>query len=199
MMPIWFAKNSQSVGGTPLIRLDRVVDGARATVLAWIEGGNPVNLASHEVTSGSAIWSATGGAIDILVAAIGTGDTITSVSRYIKRTQGKAIHSVAVETGAHKIQDIGTGFHPSLIDSIEQVANEEAVDYARRLAVENDILAGISGGAAVAAASRLASRPENAGKTIIVVLPEAPPGSLAKSQEQDNWFLSMMGGSIACW
>ncbi|MBX3617969.1 cysteine synthase A [Nitrosomonas sp.] len=156
---------------------------------------NPANPAIHEKTTGPEIWSDTDGAVDIFVAGVGTGGTITGVSRYIKRTKGKAIVSVAVEPtaspvlsqtragvsltpGPHKIQGIGAGFVPdnldlSLVDEIEQVNNEEAIQYARRLAREEGILAGISCGAAVAAAVRYAKRPENAGKTIVVILPDS--------------------------
>ncbi len=301
----WFEDNAQSVGRTPLIRLNRLLDGAAATVLAKIEGRNPAysvkcrigaamvhdaelrgvlgpgkelveptsgntgialafvaaargypitltmpetmsverrklllaygaklvltegprgmsgavakaeeiaasdpdlyvllqqfknpaNPAIHEATTGPEIWEDTAGAIDILVSGVGTGGTITGVSRYIKHVMRRAIQSVAVEPAAspvltqsrageplrpsaHKIQGIGAGFVPdvldlSLIDSIEQVTNEEAVMYARRLAREEGILSGISCGAAVAVASRLAHRPENAGKTIVVILPDS--------------------------
>ena len=303
-MSKWFADNSQSIGRTPLIRLNRVVDGAKATVLAKIEGRNPAysvkcrigaalvndaeqrgllgpgkelveptsgntgialafvaaakgipltltmpetmsierrklltafgaklvltegakgmsgaiakaeeiaasdpkyvllqqfknpaNPAIHETTTGPEIWDDTEGAIDIFVSGVGTGGTITGVSRYIKNTRGKAILSVAVEPtaspvltqtrngepvkpGPHKIQGIGAGFVPgvldlSLVDSIEQVSNEDAVAYARRLASEEGIISGISSGAAVAAAVRLAQKPENEGKTIVVVLPDS--------------------------
>ncbi|WMW82017.1 cysteine synthase A [Undibacterium cyanobacteriorum] len=156
---------------------------------------NPANPAIHEKTTGPEIWEDTEGKLDIFVAGVGTGGTITGVSRYIKQTQGKAITTVAVEPVAspvltqkrngqpiqpapHKIQGIGAGFVPdvldlSLVDSIEQVSNEEAVEYARRLAKEEGILAGISCGAATAAAIRLAKKPENAGKTIVVVLPDS--------------------------
>jgi len=299
-----FADNSQSIGRTPLIKLNRVVEGARATVLAKIEGRNPAysvkcrigaaliedaekkgllgpgkelveptsgntgialafvaaakgipltltmpetmslerrklltafgaklvltegakgmsgaiakaeeiaaadpkfvllqqfknpaNPAIHEATTGPEIWDDTDGAIDILVSGVGTGGTITGVSRYIKNTKGKAIQSVAVEPtaspvltqaragepikpGPHKIQGIGAGFVPAvldlgLVDAVEQVSNEDAVAYARRLAKEEGIISGISSGAAVAAAVRLAQKPENAGKTIVVVLPDS--------------------------
>jgi cysteine synthase A len=303
-MPGWFADNSLSIGRTPLVRLNRVTDGAEATVLAKIEGRNPAysvkcrigaaliwdaeskgrlgpgkeiveptsgntgialafvaaargipitltmpetmslerrklliaygaklvltegakgmngaiakaeeiaasdpkyvllqqfknpaNPAIHEKTTGPEIWDDTEGAIDIFVAGVGTGGTITGVSRYIKHTKGKPIQSIAVEPtaspvltqtlagepvkpGPHKIQGIGAGFVPgvldlSLVDAVEQVSNEEAVLYARRLAHEEGILAGISCGAATAAAVRIAQRPENAGKTIVVVLPDS--------------------------
>jgi cysteine synthase A len=304
-MPHWFADNSLSIGHTPLIRLNRITDGAQATVLAKIEGRNPAysvkcrigaamiwdaeqrgllgpgkelveptsgntgialafvaaargipitltmpetmsierrkllvaygaklvltegpkgmggaiakaeeiaasdpgryvllqqfknpaNPAIHEKTTGPEIWDDTEGAIDILVSGVGTGGTITGVSRFIKGTKGKAIQSVAVEPtaspiltqkrageplkpGPHKIQGIGAGFVPdvldlSLVDAVEQVSNEEAVEYARRLAREEGILSGISCGAAAAIAVRLAKCPENAGKTIVVILPDS--------------------------
>ena len=156
---------------------------------------NPANPAIHESTTGPEIWEDTNGGIDILVAGIGTGGTITGVSRFIKNAKGRKIVSVAVEPaasplltqkrageplkpGAHKIQGIGANFIPdvldlSLVDAVEQVTNEEAVDYARRLAKEEGILAGISCGAATAVAVRVAKRAENAGKTIVVLLPDS--------------------------
>ena len=156
---------------------------------------NPANPAIHETTTGPEIWDDTDGAVDIFVSGVGTGGTITGVSRYFKHTRGKAITSVAVEPShspvltqqrngeelkpaPHKIQGIGAGFVPdvldlSLVDAIEQVSNDEAVAYARRLAREEGILSGISSGAAAAVAARLAQRPENAGKTIVVVLPDS--------------------------
>jgi cysteine synthase len=156
---------------------------------------NPANPAIHETTTGPEIWEDTGGAVDIFVSGVGTGGTITGVSRYLKRTGGKSIVSVAVEPSAspvltqarngealkpspHKIQGIGAGFVPdvldlSLVDAIEQVSNDEAVLYARRLTQEEGILSGISCGAAVAAAVRWAKKPEHAGKTIVVILPDS--------------------------
>jgi cysteine synthase A len=304
-MSHWFEDNSHSIGRTPLVRLNRITDGAKATVLAKIEGRNPAysvkcrigaamvwdaeqrgllgpgkelveptsgntgialafvaaargipltltmpetmsierrkllvaygaklvltegakgmggaiakaeeiaasdpdryvllqqfknpaNPAIHEQTTGPEIWEDTGGAIDILVSGVGTGGTITGISRYLKQAQGKPILAVAVEPTAspvitqtrageplkpapHKIQGIGAGFVPAnldlaLVDEVEQVTNEEAVDYARRLAREEGILAGISCGAAAAAAIRVAKRPEHAGKTIVVILPDS--------------------------
>ena len=304
-MPAWFNDNSLSIGNTPLVRLNRVLDGAPATVLAKIEGRNPAysvkcrigasmiwdaeqrgalgpgkeiveptsgntgialafvaasrgipitltmpetmsverrklllaygaklvltegakgmkgaiakaeeiaasdpnryvllqqfknpaNPAIHEKTTGPEIWRDTDGQIDIFVAGVGTGGTITGVTRYLKNTQGKAIQSVAVEPtaspvltqkragealkpGPHKIQGIGAGFVPdvldlSLIDAIEQVSNDDAVAFARRLAREEGILCGISCGAAAAVAARLAHKPENKGKTIVVILPDS--------------------------
>jgi cysteine synthase A len=305
MMPRWYTDNAESIGHTPLVRLNRIIDGANATVLAKIEGRNPAysvkcrigaamikdaeargllgpgkelveptsgntgialafvaaargialtltmpdtmsierrkllvalgaklvltegakgmsgavakaeeiaasdpakyvllqqfknpaNPTIHEATTGPEIWDDTDGAIDILVSGVGTGGTITGVSRYIKHTRGKAIEAIAVEPaaspvltqarqgeplkpGPHKIQGIGAGFVPAvldltLIDGIEQVSNEDAIAYARRLAREEGILSGISCGAAVAAAARLARKPENAGKTLVVILPDS--------------------------
>jgi cysteine synthase A len=157
--------------------------------------GNPANPAIHERTTGPEIWEDTGGAVDVFVAGVGTGGTITGVARYLKNTCGKAVVVVAVEPTAspvltqtragealkpspHKIQGIGAGFVPeildlALVDVIEQVTNEEAVAMARRLAREEGILAGISCGAAVAVAVRVARRPEYAGSTIVVVLPDS--------------------------
>lgn len=304
-MDAWFADNSMSIGRTPLVRLNRIVDGTRATVLAKIEGrnpaysvkcrigasmvwdaekrgllgpgktiveptsgntgialayvaaargydlvltmpetmsierrmvlkafgarlvltegakgmkgaiekaeeivasdpgrhfmpqqfNNPANPKVHEDTTGPEIWEDTGGAVDVLVSGIGTGGTITGVSRHIKGTRGKAILSVAVEPvhspvitqklrgeplkpGPHKIQGIGAGFLPdvldlSLVDRVETVTNEESIEYARRLAREEGILSGISSGAAAAVAARLARLPEFDGKTIVTVLPDA--------------------------
>ncbi|TSA43186.1 MAG: cysteine synthase A [Methylotenera sp.] len=156
---------------------------------------NPANPDIHEKTTGPEIWDDTEGKIDIFVSGVGTGGTITGVSRYIKKTKGKPILTVAVEPaaspvltqhragldikpGPHKIQGIGAGFVPSVldlsvVDEIEQVTNEEAVLYAQRLAKEDGILAGISCGAAVAVAIRYAQRPEHAGKIIVVVLPDS--------------------------
>ncbi|BBL74912.1 cysteine synthase A [Methylomagnum ishizawai] len=304
-MPHWYEDNSHAIGHTPLVRLNRVTDGAQATVLAKIEGRNPAysvkcrigaamvwdaerrgllgpgkalveptsgntgialafvaaargipltltmpetmslerrklliaygaklvltegskgmagavakaeeiaasdperyvllqqfknpaNPAIHEATTGPEIWDDTGGAIDILVSGVGTGGTITGVSRYIKHAKGKPILAVAVEPAAspvlsqkrageplqpapHKIQGIGAGFVPevldlALVDAVERVGNEEAIEFARRLTREEGILSGISCGAAAAVAVRLAKRPEHAGKTIVVVLPDS--------------------------
>jgi cysteine synthase A len=303
--PHWFSDNTQSIGRTPLVRLNRITGGAKATILAKIEGRNPAysvkcrigaamvwdaeergilgpgkelveptsgntgialafvaaargypltltmpdtmsierrkllvaygaklvltegargmkgaiekaeeiaasdparyvvlqqfanpsNPRIHETTTGPEIWDDTCGAIDLFVSGVGTGGTITGVSRYIKNTRHKAITSVAVEPdaspvltqsrsgqpiqpGPHKIQGIGAGFVPpvldlSIVDRIERVTNEEAVDFARRLAREEGIISGISSGAATAVAVRLAHLPENAGKTIVVVLPDS--------------------------
>lgn len=304
-MSNWFQDNAQSIGNTPLVKLNRITDGAQATVLAKIEGRNPAysvkcrigaamiwdaeqrgllgpgkeiveptsgntgialafvaaargipltltmpetmsierrklliaygaklvltegakgmsgaiakaeeiaasgpsryvllqqfknpaNPAIHEKTTGPEIWDATDGNIDIFVAGVGTGGTITGVSRYLKNTKGKQVLTVAVEPAAspvlsqkrageelkpapHKIQGIGAGFVPdtldlSVVDDIAQVTNEEAILYAQRLAREEGMLSGISCGAAVAVAVRYAKRPENAGKTIVVILPDS--------------------------
>lgn len=304
-MSNWFQDNAQSIGNTPLVKLNRITDGAQATVLAKIEGRNPAysvkcrigaamiwdaeqrgllgpgkeiveptsgntgialafvaaargipltltmpetmsierrklliaygaklvltegakgmsgaiakaeeiaasdpsryvllqqfknpaNPAIHEKTTGPEIWDATDGNVDIFVAGVGTGGTITGVSRYLKNTKGKQVLTVAVEPAAspvlsqkrageelkpapHKIQGIGAGFVPdtldlSVVDDIAQVSNEEAILYAQRLAREEGMLSGISCGAAVAVAVRYAKLPENAGKTIVVILPDS--------------------------
>ncbi len=156
---------------------------------------NPANPAIHEQTTGPEIWDDTDGSIDVLVSGVGTGGTITGVSRYIKNTMQKAIVSVAVEPadspvisqkmaglelkpGPHKIQGIGAGFIPdtldlSMVDRVEQVTNEEAIEYARRLAAEEGILSGISCGAAVAVAARLAGQDDFKDKTIVAILPDS--------------------------
>ncbi len=156
---------------------------------------NPANPEIHVKTTGPEIWEDTDGKIDVFVAGVGTGGTITGVSRYIKKVKGKAITTIAVEPtaspvisqtlngepikpGPHKIQGIGAGFVPanldtSLLDGVELVSNEESIEMARRLAREEGILAGISCGAAVAAAVRIAKRDEFKGKTIVTVLPDS--------------------------
>jgi cysteine synthase A len=318
-MPKWFADNSLSIGKTPLVRLNRIMEGAGATVLAKVEGRNPAysvkcrigaamvwdaekrgllgpgktiveptsgntgialafvaaargyrliltmpdtmsverrtvlkafgakvvltegakgmkgaideaeaivasdpkahflpqqfknpaNPAIHETTTGPEIWDATEGGIDVLVAGVGTGGTITGVSRYIKNRMRKKIVSVAVEPthspvitqaragqpltpGPHKIQGIGAGFIPEvldldLVDRVEQVTSDESIGYARRLAREEGLLSGISCGAAVAAAVRLAKLPEFAGKTIVAILPDAGERYLS-SALFEGWF-----------
>ncbi|MFH6597999.1 cysteine synthase A [Ectopseudomonas khazarica] len=156
---------------------------------------NPANPAIHEKTTGPEIWRDTDGAIDVLVAGVGTGGTITGVSRYIKQTQGKPILSVAVEPvgspvisqtlagdevkpAPHKIQGIGAGFVPknldlAMVDQVEQVADDDAKAMALRLMREEGILCGISCGAAMVAAVRLAQKPDMQGKTIVVILPDS--------------------------
>jgi len=156
---------------------------------------NPANPEIHFRTTGPEIWEDTAGAVDVLVAGVGTGGTITGVSQYLKRNRGKPVLSVAVEPaaspvitqtragepivpGSHKIQGIGAGFIPktldlSIVDRVERVTDEEAIDMARRLAREEGILSGISCGAATAAAVRLAQKEEFSGKTIVVILPDS--------------------------
>ncbi len=150
---------------------------------------NPANPAIHYRTTGPEIWNDTEGKIDVLVAGVGTGGTITGVSRFLKHAQGQKLWSVAVEPasspilsggqpGPHKIQGIGAGFIPdvldqSVIDEVLTVTNDEAFAVARRLAKEEGILCGISCGAAMHAALRVAARPESQGKTIVVVLPDS--------------------------
>jgi cysteine synthase A len=156
---------------------------------------NPANPDIHEKTTGPEIWEATDGNVDVLVSGVGTGGTITGVSRFFKNTKGKDILSVAVEPenspvitqklageelkpGPHSIQGIGAGFIPdvldlSIIDRVELVSNEDAIEFARRLTKEEGILSGISCGAAVAVAARLSNDPEFAGKTIVVILPDS--------------------------
>lgn len=156
---------------------------------------NPANPAIHESTTGPEIWEDTDGQIDILVSGVGTGGTLTGVSRYIKRTRGKAIHTVAVEPDSttiitaakagdepshapHKIQGIGAGILPEnldldMVDSVERVSSEEAMEYAHLLMQKEGILAGISSGAAMAVAHRLARQEANAGKMIVVILPDS--------------------------
>jgi cysteine synthase A len=156
---------------------------------------NPANPKIHHDTTGPEIWEDTEGQVDVLVAGVGTGGTITGVSRYIKTTLGQPLEAVAVEPvnspvisqtlagdalkpGPHKIQGIGAGFVPpnldlSMVDRVETVSDEEAVTMARRLMKEEGILAGISCGAATTAALRLAADPAYAGKTIVVVLPDS--------------------------
>jgi cysteine synthase A len=156
---------------------------------------NPANPAIHEKTTGMEIWDDTEGTADVLVAGVGTGGTLTGVSRYFEKVQGRPLYSVAVEPaaspvitqtlagqplkpGPHKIQGIGAGFIPanldlSLVDRAETADNDEAIEMARRLAKEEGILCGISSGAAVAVAVRLGQLPEFAGKTIVAILPDA--------------------------
>ena len=156
---------------------------------------NPANPEVHFRTTGPEIWNDTDGKIDVLVSGVGTGGTITGVSRYLKGEKKRAIRSVAVEPihspvltavrageppkpGPHKIQGIGAGFKPdvldlSLVDEVATVSNDEAVDFARRLHKEEGITAGISSGAAVAAAVKVAQRPESKGKLIVTILPDA--------------------------
>ncbi len=156
---------------------------------------NPANPAIHEQTTGPEIWQDTGGAIDILVSGVGTGGTITGIGRYLKNTQGKAVHCVAVEPDSttvitaakageepthapHKIQGIGAGILPAnldldIVDEVQRVSSEEAMEWAHKLMQHEGILAGISSGAAMAVAHRVSQQPGNEGKTIVAILPDS--------------------------
>lgn len=176
-------------------KAEEIVGSNPSKYLLLQQFNNPANPAIHEKTTGPEIWDATDGEIDVFVSGVGTGGTITGVSRYIKQQQGKAITVVAVEPtespvitqtvngetvkpGPHKIQGIGAGFIPgnldlALIDEIAQVSSDDAIEMARRLMDEEGILAGISSGAAVVAANNIAARPEFADKNIVVILPSS--------------------------
>ncbi|KEA61731.1 Cysteine synthase [Marinobacterium lacunae] len=178
-----------------IAKAQELVDSNPSEYLMLQQFENPANPAIHEQTTGPEIWNDTDGQIDILVAGVGTGGTISGVSRYIKETQGKAITSIAVEPvdspvitqtlkgeelkpSPHKIQGIGAGFVPTnlkldLVDAVEQVGNDEAIATARELMQKEGILAGISCGAATAAALRVAAQPENKDKMIVVILPDS--------------------------
>ena len=186
-----------------IARAEEIVasDPARFVLLQQFK--NPANPEIHFRTTGPEIWEDTGGGIDVLVSGIGTGGTISGVSRYIKKEKGKRILSVGVEPsaspvitqrlagqplkpGPHKIQGVGAGFIPdtldlSLVDRVELATNEESIEMARRLAKEEGILAGISCGAAVAVAVRLGKLPEFAGKTLVTILPDAAERYLSTS------------------
>jgi cysteine synthase A len=170
-------------------------DASPETTILLQQFENPANPAIHEQTTGPEIWEATDGQVDVLVAGVGTGGTITGTSRYIKLNKGKDLISVAVEPtnspvisqaksgealtpGPHKIQGIGAGFIPGnldleMVDRVELVSNEDSIEMAQRLMKEEGILAGISSGAAVVAAARLAALPEFADKNIVVILPSS--------------------------
>ncbi len=176
-------------------KAQQLVDENPDTYLMLQQFENPANPAIHEQTTGPEIWRDTDGGVDIFVAGVGTGGTLSGVSRYLKRTQGKAITSVAVEPAdspvisqtlageevkpaPHKIQGIGAGFVPKnldleLVDKVEQVSNDDAIATARELMQKEGILAGISCGAALTAALRQARLPENADKQIVVLLPDS--------------------------
>jgi cysteine synthase A len=156
---------------------------------------NPANPKIHEQTTGLEIWEATGGKVDILVSGVGTGGTISGISRYFEQVKNQPLYSVAVEPaespiigqakrgepltpGPHKIQGIGANFIPKnldldLVDEVIAIESAQAIEWARKTATHDGILVGISSGAAMAAAAQLAARPENAGKTIVVILPDA--------------------------
>ncbi|MGF1707882.1 cysteine synthase A [Enterovibrio baiacu] len=178
-----------------IAKAEEIVATDPAKYLLLQQFDNPANPEIHEKTTGPEIWEDTDGEIDVFVAGVGTGGTLTGVSRYIKNTQGKAITTVAVEPSEspviaqtvagdavqpapHKIQGIGAGFVPgnldlSLIDKVVQVTSDEAIAMARRLMEEEGILAGISSGAAVVAANKIAELPEFAGKNIVTILPSS--------------------------
>ncbi len=188
-------------------KAEEIVANSNGNAIMLQQFENPANPAIHEQTTGPEIWNDTDGAIDLFVAGVGTGGTITGVSRYIKKTQGKAITTIAVEPEAspvitqtlkgetpqpapHKIQGIGAGFIPKnldleMVDAVEQVSNEDAIEYAQLLMKKEGILAGISCGAAVCAALRVAERPENEGKTIVVILPDSGERYLSTVLFQD--------------
>lgn len=187
-------EGSEGMAGS-IERAEEIVasDPARYVMLQQFK--NPANPEIHFRTTGPEIWEDTGGTVDALISGVGTGGTISGVSRYIKKEKRKKILSVAVEPtgspvigqtlagqplrpGSHKIQGIGAGFVPdtldlSMVDQVELVGNEESIEMTRRLAREEGILCGISSGAAAVVAVRLAARPEFAGKTLVVVLPDA--------------------------
>ena len=156
---------------------------------------NPANPAIHETTTGPEIWEATGGQVDILISGVGTGGTISGISRYFEKVKNQALYSIAVEPAEsaiitqhlrgeeitpapHKIQGIGANFIPKnldvdLVDEVIAITSQDAIDWARQIATQEGILVGISSGAAMAAAAQVAARPENAGKTIVVILPDS--------------------------
>ncbi|SDH66218.1 cysteine synthase [Vibrio xiamenensis] len=176
-------------------KAEQIVASDPSKYLMLQQFNNPANPEIHEKTTGPEIWEATDGEVDVFVAGVGTGGTLTGTSRYIKNQKGKAITSVAVEPAEspviaqalageeikpapHKIQGIGAGFIPAnldldIIDRVEAVTSEDAIAMAKRLMEEEGILAGISSGAAVVAANRLAELPEFEGKTIVVILPSS--------------------------
>ncbi len=176
-------------------KADELVNASNGSAILLQQFNNPANPAIHEQTTGPEIWQDTDGKVDIFIAGVGTGGTITGVSRYIKQQQGRAITSIAVEPidsplisqtkageaikpAPHKIQGIGANFIPGnldidLIDEVETVGNDEAMAMAHRLMAEEGILAGISSGAALVAALRQAEKEENKDKCIVVILPDS--------------------------
>jgi cysteine synthase A len=185
---------AKGMGGA-IAKAEEIVASDPDNYLLLQQFSNPANPEIHEKTTGPEIWDATEGGVDVLVSGVGTGGTLTGTTRYLKGEKGKAITTVAVEPAEspvitqalageeikpapHKIQGIGAGFIPKnldldLIDRVEKVTSEEAIEMARRLMEEEGILAGISSGAAVVAANRLAELPEFAGKQIVTVLPSS--------------------------
>jgi cysteine synthase A len=191
---IVLTEGSKGIKGA-ITKAQEIVDEAPTTRIMLQQFSNPANPAIHETTTGPEIWRDTDGTIDVLVAGVGTGGTITGISRYIKNTEGKAITSVAVEPATsaiitqarngeaitpapHKIQGIGPNFIPdnldlTMVDQVEPITQELAIETAQRLMAEEGILAGISSGAAVAAALKVAQQDEHKGKTIVVILPDS--------------------------
>lgn len=192
-----------------IARAQEIKDADPENVVLLGQFDNPANPEIHEKTTGPEIWKDTEGNIDIFVAGVGTGGTITGVSRFLKSVSDKKIISVAVEPtdspvisqklageelkpGPHKIQGIGAGFIPgnldlSIIDAVEQVSNDDAMEMAHRLMKEEGILAGISSGAAVVAAIRLAEKPENKDKNIVVILPSSAERYLSSALFSDTF------------
>lgn len=178
-----------------IAKAEEIVAADPAKYLMMRQFENPANPAIHEATTGPEIWDDTDGAVDVFVSGVGTGGTLTGVARHLKNTRGKKVLTVAVEPTSspvisqtlagkepthapHKIQGIGAGFVPknldlSMVDRVELVSSEDAIEMARRLAREEGLLSGVSCGAAMVAAVRLANEPAMARKTIVVVLPDA--------------------------
>lgn len=187
-------EGAKGMGGA-IAKAQEIVDAAPDTHLMLQQFQNPANPEIHEKTTGPEIWNDTDGQVDVLVSGVGTGGTISGISRYIKNSQGKAITSVAIEPESstvirsalagtepshapHKVQGIGAGFLPGtldleMVDQVEAVSNEEAFEWAHRLMKEEGILAGISSGAAMAVAERVANQEQHAGKMIVVILPDS--------------------------
>ncbi len=185
---------AKGMGGA-IAKAQEIKDADPDNVVLLGQFDNPANPEIHEKTTGPEIWQDTNGKVDFFVAGVGTGGTITGTSRYLKSVAEHSITSVAVEPtdspvitqamageelkpGPHKIQGIGAGFIPgnldlSIVDAVEQVSNDDAMAMAHRLMKEEGILAGISSGAAVVAAKRIAENPANAGKNIVVILPSS--------------------------
>jgi cysteine synthase A len=199
---------AKGMGGA-IAKAQEIKDVDPANVVLLGQFDNPANPEIHEKTTGPEIWRDTDGNIDFFVAGVGTGGTITGTSRYLKSVAKHTITSVAVEPtdspvitqamagqelkpGPHKIQGIGAGFIPgnldlSIVDAVEQVSNEDSMAMAHRLMKEEGILAGISSGAAVVAAKRIAEKPENAGKNIVVILPSSAERYLSSALFADSF------------
>ncbi|ASP49795.1 cysteine synthase A [Cognaticolwellia beringensis] len=199
---------AKGMGGA-IAKAQEIKDADPDNVVLLGQFDNPANPEIHEKTTGPEIWRDTKGQIDFFVAGVGTGGTITGTTRYLKSVAEHKITSVAVEPtdspvitqamageelkpGPHKIQGIGAGFIPgnldlSLIDAVEQISNDDSMAMAHRLMKEEGILAGISSGAAVVAAKRIAERPENAGKNIVVILPSSAERYLSSALFTDSF------------